>query len=100
MKITLIIIIVLICVIVILIRNSQIQGELHEEELEAAKKSVRKNNKYESKLQNDNTEVGKAFNDLNQTTINNMVKLKKSLKKLDMDTSEIDDYLKKYANKK
>ena len=52
-----------------------------------------------SKLKNQDTEVGRAFDDLNQTTINNMVKLKKSLEKLNMDTTDVDDYLKKFANK-
>ena len=49
MKITLIIIIVVICLIVILIRNSQIQGEIHEGELEATKKTIDKNKKGQSK---------------------------------------------------
>jgi uncharacterized protein YpuA (DUF1002 family) len=62
-------------------------------------KAAGKEDQFISKLQHADTEVGNAFNDLNQTMINNMVKLKKSLEKQNMDTTEIDNYLKTYANK-
>jgi len=58
-----------------------------------------KEDQFISKLKNQDTEVGRAFDDLNQTTINNMVKLKKSLEKLNMDTTDVDAYLKKFADK-
>jgi len=58
-----------------------------------------KENQFISKLKNQDTEVGRAFDDLNQTTINNMVKLKKRLEGLGLDSSEIDDYLKTFADK-
>lgn len=58
-----------------------------------------KEDQFISKLKHADTEVGNAFDDLNQSMINNMVKLKKSLEKQGMDTTEIDNYLKTFANK-
>ena len=62
-------------------------------------KAKNKEDEFISKLKHADTEVGNAFDDLNQTMINNMVKLKKSLEKQGMDTTEVDNYLNTYANK-
>jgi hypothetical protein len=102
MKITLIIIIVLICVIVILIRNSQIQGELHEGELEAAKKSVGKNKKDQFKRagKKQSPDFGDAFDDYDAQLIKNAESLRKTLKRAKVDTSKMDYWLNELKKQK
>ncbi len=100
MKITLIIIIVVICLIVILIRNSQIQGEIHEGELEATKKTIDKNKKGQSKtpLKKQSPDFGDAFDDYDAQLLKNAERVRKSLQAKGMDTSELDYWINRAKN--
>jgi hypothetical protein len=62
-------------------------------------KAAGKEDQFISKLQHQDSEVGNAFNDLNQTMINNMVRLRQIAKRNGLSTIDIDNYLKKYADK-
>ena len=58
-----------------------------------------KEDQFISKLQHQDSEVGNAFNDLNQTMINNTVRLRQIAKRNGLSTTELDNYLKKYGDK-
>jgi hypothetical protein len=62
-------------------------------------KAAGKEDQFISKLQHQDSDVGNAFNDLNQTQINNMVRLRQIAKRNGLSTIDIDNYLKKYADK-
>ena len=57
-------------------------------------------NEYISKIQYDNPELANAFGELDKAIIRNQLNTKRTLEKRGLDTTEIDDFLKKYYNKK
>lgn len=52
-----------------------------------------------SKIKYTNPELADAFGDLDNAMIRSQLKLKSTLEKHGLDTSKIDDFLKKYYNK-
>jgi hypothetical protein len=52
-----------------------------------------------SKIKHANPEVAAAFTDLDNQLIKNTLNVKRTLEKRGLDTTEIDDFLKKYYNK-
>jgi hypothetical protein len=52
-----------------------------------------------SKIQYDNPELAAAFGELDKAIIRNQLNAKKTLEKRGLDTTEIDNFLKKYYNK-
>ena len=55
---------------------------------------------YISKIKHENSEVAAAFADLDKQLVKNALRVKKTLKGYGMDTSKVDDFLKKYYDKK
>ena len=52
-----------------------------------------------SKIQYDNPELADAFGELDKSIIRNQLNAKRTLEKRGLDTTEIDNFLKKYYNK-
>jgi hypothetical protein len=62
-------------------------------------KSNGNEDQYISKIKHTNPEVADAFADLNRQFVKNALHTKKILQGYGMDTSKVDDFLKKYYNK-
>ena len=55
---------------------------------------------YISKIKYDNPELADAFGELDKSIIRNQLNAKRTLEKRGLDTTEIDNFLKKYYDKK
>jgi hypothetical protein len=62
-------------------------------------KSNDKGAQFISKIKHTNPELADAFGDLDNAMIRSQLQLKSTLQKHGLDTSKIDDFLKKYYNK-
>ena len=62
-------------------------------------KSNGNEDQYISKIKHENPEVADAFADLDKQLVKNALRVKQTLQGYGMDTSKVDDFLKKYYNK-